>query len=275
MHAVSRDDEGVGDVVSTALEGVTEDVLVVNPTTATVRALLDELGTMDAPPAVRLFADAGLLKDLVDDFLVSSAIADLTTDGVLSIRTLETTPRNSLLVSPDAVTAVVDGGETVAGLSAADAGLVDDTYDHYDASWQSAPEFTLRTPPLSQVRTTLEAEIGPDAAADFDAALDALDAARGNGDGLDEVTVSLVVAARNDVLLYDVSKWGEDVGLASKATFSRTKTNLEEAGVIDTDKVPIDVGRPRLRLKLGDDDLVDLSVAELIVRVQDRVAAEA
>jgi len=275
MHAVSRDDEGVGDVVSTGLAGVSEDVLVVNPTTATVRALVDELGTMDSPPAVRLLADAGLMKDLVDDFLVASAVADLTTDGVLSIRTLETVPRNSLLVSPEAVTAVVDGGETVAGLSAADAALVDDAYDHYDASWQSAAEFTLRTPPLSQVRSTLEAEIGPETAADFDAALDALDAARGNGDGLDEVTVSLVVAARNDVLLYDVSKWGEDVGLASKATFSRTKTNLEEAGVIDTDKVPIDVGRPRLRLKLGDEDLVGLPVDELIDRVQDRVAGEA
>jgi hypothetical protein len=56
-------------------------------------------------------------------------------------------------------------------------------------------------------------------------------------------------------LLYDISKWGEDVGLASKATFSRTKTDLEEAGVVATEKVPIEVGRPRLRLRLGDDRL--------------------
>uniref|UniRef100_UPI001E507812 transcriptional regulator TbsP domain-containing protein n=1 Tax=Halegenticoccus soli TaxID=1985678 RepID=UPI001E507812 len=41
----------------------------------------------------------------------------------------------------------------------------------------------------------------------------------------------------------------------SKATFSRTKTRLEDMGLIDTEKVPIDVGRPRLRLKLGDDRL--------------------
>jgi len=63
------------------------------------------------------------------------------------------------------------------------------------------------------------------------------------------------VAARNGDLLYDISRWGEDVGIASKATFSRTKTRMEESGVIATEKVPIDVGRPRLRLRLGDERL--------------------
>ncbi|PWG73380.1 hypothetical protein DF186_23370, partial [Enterococcus hirae] len=74
---------------------------------------------------------------------------------------------------------------------------------------------------------------------------------------------SLLVAAKNDVLLYDISKWGEDVGIASKATFSRTKTKLEDMGLIDTEKVPIDVGRPRLRLKLGDDRLRDANTDQL------------
>jgi predicted transcriptional regulator len=77
------------------------------------------------------------------------------------------------------------------------------------------------------------------------------------------VTISLLVAARNEVLLYDISKWGEDIGIASKATFSRTKTRLEDLGLIDTEKVPIDVGRPRLRLKLGDDRLREADADQL------------
>jgi len=81
--------------------------------------------------------------------------------------------------------------------------------------------------------------------------LDSLETARGD-DRLDEVTVSLLVAAKNEALLYDISKWGEDTGVASKATFSRTKTQLEEKGLIETEKVPIEVGRPRLRLTLAD-----------------------
>jgi len=81
--------------------------------------------------------------------------------------------------------------------------------------------------------------------------------------------VSLLVAAKNEVLLYDISKWGEDVGIASKATFSRTKTKLEDNGLIATEKVPIDVGRPRLRLQLGDDRLREASADELAAVSQD------
>jgi hypothetical protein len=116
-------------------------------------------------------------------------------------------------------------------------------------------------------------DIGDDAAADFDAVLDSLQTARGDGDGLDEVTISLLVAAKNGELLYDISKWGEDIGLASKATFSRTKTQLEDRGLIDTEKVPIDVGRPRLRLKLGDDRLTEADADELASVAQSLIAS--
>ncbi|MFB6184704.1 MAG: DUF5821 family protein, partial [Haloarculaceae archaeon] len=70
----------------------------------------------------------------------------------------------------------------------------------------------------------------------------------------------------------DISKWGEDIGLASKATFSRTKTKLEDMGLIDTEKVPIDVGRPRLRLMLGDDRLSEADTDELASVAQSLLA---
>jgi hypothetical protein len=65
-------------------------------------------------------------------------------------------------------------------------------------------------------------------------------------------------------LLYDISKWGEDVGIASKATFSRTKSKLEESDLITTEKVPIDVGRPRLRLKFQNESLASAGPSEII-----------
>jgi predicted transcriptional regulator len=80
---------------------------------------------------------------------------------------------------------------------------------------------------------------------------------------LDEVGLSLLVAAKHEQLLYDISRWGEDTGVASKATFSRTKTHLEEQGLIETEKVPIDVGRPRLRLILGNERLREAGTEEL------------
>jgi predicted transcriptional regulator len=58
------------------------------------------------------------------------------------------------------------------------------------------------------------------------------------------------------------------VGIASKATFSRTKTKLEDMGLIGTEKVPIDVGRPRLRLKLANDDLRNAETDQLASAAQ-------
>jgi hypothetical protein len=70
---------------------------------------------------------------------------------------------------------------------------------------------------------------------------------------LDEIAVAIVAAAHSGALLNDLSTWAEEVGLASKATFSRKKQSLENSGIIYTEKVPIEVGRPKLKLRLADD----------------------
>ena len=93
-----------------------------------------------------------------------------------------------------------------------------------------------------------------------------------NDDTLDEVALTLLAAAAHEIQLYEISKWGEEVGLASKATFSRTKGRLEEQSVIATEKVPIDVGRPRLRLRLGD-QLRDEEISDLPAAAQEMLAS--
>ena len=102
--------------------------------------------------------------------------------------------------------------------------------------------------------------------------LDSVESIRSD-EGLDAVDMSLFVAAKHELLLYDISKWGEEVGVASKATFSRAKTNLEESGLIETEKVPIDVGRPRLRLLFGEDELENADIDDLPSVAQRLVSA--
>ncbi|MEF8774878.1 MAG: DUF5821 family protein [Haloarculaceae archaeon] len=256
-------EDSVEAVVAAGIREVEEDLLAVNPSRETIRALVETARDVESPPAVRLLAAEGPVKGVMDDFLVASVAADLVEEGSLAIRTVEAVPRNSLFVSEASVGALVTAGPRVAALTTTAGEFVSTAGDYYDDLWADADDYGLRTPAISTVRTSLGADIGEEAAADFDAILESLDSARGNGEGLDEVTISLLVAARNDELLYDISKWGEDVGLASKATFSRTKTRLEDTGLLDTEKVPIDVGRPRLRLKLGDDRLADADIDEL------------
>ncbi|PSQ60903.1 MAG: hypothetical protein BRD23_01250 [Halobacteriales archaeon SW_9_67_25] len=264
-------EETVAGVLSAGTEGAEDGLYLVNPSRDAIRGLVAVLTETDAPPAVRLFAAEGPLKDLAEDFLVASTVSDLVESGTLSVRTLSEVPTNTLLVSESSVVALVESGQRVAALATTDETFVGETRETYEARWAEAATFGLRTPARSTVMETLSADIGPDAAADFAAVLDALEAARGNGDGLDEVTISLLVAARHSELLYDISKWGEDIGLASKATFSRMKSQLEESGLLDTEKVPIDVGRPRLRLLPGD-DIASTDADELVATAQEKLA---
>jgi hypothetical protein len=241
-----------------------EELFVVNPSADSIEEIVHVATAYDGDlPEMKLLAGERVLKDVMDDFIIASNAADLVQGGSLALRTTEDPQENSLLVTDDRVVALVTAGDAVGGLVTDEDGFVGSAGDAYRAAWDGADEFNLRTPPLSRVKSSLQDEIGPDAEGDFEAVLASLDTARGDGQGLDEVTLSLLVAARNQELLYDISKWGEDVGIASKATFSRTKTRLEDNGIIDTEKVPIDVGRPRLRLKLGDDRLADADTDQL------------
>ena len=264
----------IEDILRSAFESADGELLIVDPSADVIESLV-ELGPSfegDLPP-LKLLADESLLKDVMDDFLIASSAADLVENGDLEIRSLESDADNSLLVTGERVVAVVTADDRVAGLTTEDAEFVATAFDTYTERFEAADEYNLRTPAISRVRETMEASIGDGPRADFDTVLSSLETARGDGEGLDEVTITLLVAAKNDVLLYDISKWGEDVGIASKATFSRTKTRLEELGLIDTEKVPIDVGRPRLRLKLGDERLVGTDAEGLASVAQSMIAS--
>ena len=261
--------DDVTELIDTACADVKEELLVVDPAADTVNEIVETAINRDDLPRLSLLVDERTLKDVTREFLVASRTADLVADGSLSIRLLPESVDNTLFVSDSRVLAVVAAGERVGALATDDAEFVTEVAETYRRTFADAEAYELRTPAISRVRETLDAEIGEETRADFDAVLAALDA---DGSTLDEVTVSLLVAAKNDVLLYDISKWGEDVGIASKATFSRTKTRLEDLGIIDTEKVPIDVGRPRLRLKLGDDRLVGVDTDEFAAVADDLVA---
>jgi len=265
-------DEQIEDTLGGLFEDARGPLYVVGPSTTVIEEFVTAGIEAENPPEIRLLAAESTLKTVVDDFLVAGHAADLVEDGILSLRTVETPPGNDLVVSEGDVSALVLAGHTSAALSTDDAGFVEDAHAFYEAAWEDAEEFALRTPPLSAVRTTLGSDISPEAESDFDAVLSSLETARGDGDGLDEVTISLLVAAKNEELLYDISKWGEDVGIASKATFSRTKTELEDLGLLDTEKVPIEVGRPRLRLKFGHEKLQNASSDELASVAQSLLA---
>lgn len=251
----------VADVLGEALETEGDSLFVIAPDAATIEALVEVLDD-DAPP-VRLLADPDTVKLVMSDFLTAGRAADHIEAGALEIRA-GNDGTNTLLITETSVVSIVRADDRVAGLTTDDEAFIESANERIGTAWERAEPYSLRTPSLARVRETLEAELGTATADDFDTVLSSLETAGENDDQFDEVTIALLVAAKNEDLLYDISKWGEDVGIASKATFSRTKTRMEELGLIDTEKVPIDVGRPRLRLKLADERLRNADADELV-----------
>jgi hypothetical protein len=267
----TRIEKNMADVCRAVLDGVTEELLAVGPSPAVIDGLVTTLGEREAAPTVRVLATESVLKEAVDGFTDAGVIADSVADETLSLRTSTARLDGPLLLTDERVVSLVTTDERVAGLGTDDEAFVGAARNEYADRWTDAEAFTLRTPPLSRVQETLEDEFGAAMAEDFDRMRLAL---ADTTSDLDEVDISLLAAAGNEALLYDISTWGETVGIASRATFSRKKTRLEERGLIVTEKVPIDVGRPRLRLLLGDDRLREADAGEMVDVAAELLAAQ-
>lgn len=256
------------ELLCSALEGESGEIFGVGFDEETTEALIEILKDLDEPPRVRLLARESVLKWVRNDFIRASAAAELIAAETLSLRATDDPFKNVLVVTEEQVVSVVPVGERVAGLVTDDTEFSESAREHWESVWETAEEFNLRTPSRARVEESLATAFDPGVESDFRTMLGVLSTARGDEDGLDEVVVGLLAAAKHEELLYDISKWGEDTGVASRATFSRTKNQLEEMGLIATKKVPIDVGRPRLRLLLGDERLRGVDADELVSAAQ-------
>ena len=226
-----------------------EPVLYINPRSTQIASLTEELTAAEDHPEIHLLAESNEIKDALNNFITASNIAELVEQDRLNIRTLTDPVQNTILATKSEIVVPLMGGHSV---SSSDRDLSSSLYSEFKSRFEDAESYRLRTPAISKVKQTFREDIGDDIADDLDEVLSNADEISNTTGYLDIIEVTLLLAARNEVLLYDISKWGEDVGIASKATYSRTKSALEDAGLIDTEKVPIDIGRPRLRLIASD-----------------------
>jgi hypothetical protein len=253
----------VAENLRTILADASGEVIAVGLDENATRELVEMLAESEELPNVRLLARDDVLKWLRDDFMLASTAAELREADVLELRAAAGRLGDTLLVTEEMVVSLLtpDDGQSAA-LVTDDEEFVEAVHKRWNDLWEDGEQFDLRTPTYSRVLETLADEFDSAMEADFETVLESI-ADMDTDDWLDEVAVSLLVAAKHEQLLYDISHWGEDADVASKATFSRKKTLLEEQGLLETEKVPIDVGRPRLRLLLGDERLREADADEL------------
>jgi len=245
-----------------------EPCLLIDPSATVLSAVAARVTDESAAlPEIRVSARRAVLKTIRNRLWPATALAEAAADGRLTARVVDEPAPTTVLTTADRVYALVDGGEGVAALATDTGRLVDEVRTASDGRFDDAEPFDFRRPPRSEMLAELADRVGETTATEFETAVDGADRIV----GLDAaVSLALVVAARNEELLYDLSAWSEDVSLASKATVSRQKSRLVDAGVLETEKQPIDIGRPRLRLVVDDDTLAATDAADLWPLVRDR-----
>jgi hypothetical protein len=245
--------DGPVETLSGLFEEASEPVYLTNASFPDVERLVDAVEEFEGSvPEIRVLAEVDVLRRVRRDFLLSSRAVNYVDEGTLAFGRRQPTDNTTLYVSGDLLYVPVHIDTEAATVVSDDAAFIGEAFDWSERNWDAAEDFDLRTPPLSAVRETMDAEFSEPAREDFDRVLDRASDARDRSE-LDEVMATLLVAAKHELLHYDVSKWGEDIGLASKATFSRKKGELEEMNVLTTRKEKLEMGRPRQRLTFTDD----------------------
>lgn len=263
----------VGKILRTLLTNENNAAMAVDFDEEWTRELVEMLANSEEPPQIRLLVREDVLKWLRDDFVLASTAAELVETDTLEIRAATERLDGGLVVTEETVVSLLTpDAEHSAALVTDDEGLVEAVRERWSGIWIDGETFDLRTPAYSRVLEMLGEEFDSEVESDFRTVLGSIES-MDDKDELDEIEVSLLVAAKHEQLLYDISHWGEDAGVASKATFSRAKTRLEEKGLLDTEKVPIDVGRPRLRLLLGEECLREADAEELARVAREMLAA--
>ncbi len=260
----------MADCVGTLLAAADSSVRVLTDDAAVVEAVVEaRYGGADGP-GIDLLCGSDSLKQLERDFVVGSKASELVAGDAVTLRSrVGDEPALPTLVCTDAaVVAVipVGGGEAVAApVEAADARTR--LTDLYRSLWAGAVPYSVDLPPYETMLSVAERTVGSAVREDFETAAGVVH--RGDGEvPLKPVALAVVVGARHEAFVADITEWAETTGIASQGTVSNVKNDLREVGVVETDEVAHGVGRPRQRLRFADECFASLSVEELVATVR-------
>lgn len=247
------------------------ELYVLHPHPTYLHTLVELATESDSPPELRILAERDVLSDFCDDFLLAGRAATLAEAGSLELRTCVRKDETPIIVGEDVYAPLLVGGVGTVDSVHGD-GFCSRVAENLPRRWERAEEFSLGVPSLRGFVTAAGDQFGHGVQADLWTTLSTADGIRERTE-FDPVTALVVVAARNELLYYELSRWAEEIGLTSRATVSRRKQSLEAYDVVHTEPVETKSGRTRQRLRL-DDGYADVarrsSVGELVSRIAGR-----
>lgn len=217
-----------GTTLSAVLKNTTEPLYLLRPSTEILDSIVRIVHENAETPPIHVLATENDLRSNRQAFSTATFTADLIEEGDLTLTPTAQSGQGTLLVSEEAIytVATVDEHQFVFGSTNVPTALVE-----YCSNCHGTQTFDLRTPGMTHLLESVEETFSVDIRDDLSAAIET--SANSDEVNLDEATIALLVASKNELLLlYNLSRWGEDIRLCSKATFSRTKTELEDHGII-------------------------------------------
>ena len=296
--ALDRWDGGLATAVESALAGRSGVVGVGVPLGLLPPVLAARRRTDDDEPW-RIACRPGAVDALGRALVLGTDVAEAVADGALELRmpgddAVSDDPPNADAAARSLAFATPDRVDAVAGPNA-DRTLLSETGDatvtaahraataRFEAATPAAVKMPPRTDLLAAAREVLDDRFADDLAA----VLDALDyGAVGRTGAVTDQTLLVALAARHDHLFRDLRRWvdgGESHGDASGREDDRVaiapgqeltadRRALVERELIESIKVPMGTGRPKLRLRAVDEVLLRARPSEVLSVLRGRFA---
>lgn len=237
---------------------ITEAVYVLRPGLDTLREL-PLLISDDRDTPLRVIAPEETLRGIDREYTKSCHLIEPVEQGVLMFRASDTT-QQSLIVSPDATSAVVSLNGSAEPLTAQDSEFADHAVSYAEEQWEAADEFKFRTPSEAAVKDAFADYIATDEFySTFHTIVSAMEqeavTQRPPGERLLSAThvyVSVVLAiAAESELVINVGQACESCGLTSRPSLNRLKNGLEDTGyIVAKTEDGMGKGRPPERLHI-------------------------
>ena len=239
----------------TAFRDAAPELVVPGLETLRASAGRDPLESPPALPTLTVLAGDRIFDAVTEGFHDASRLAALVEAGRVTLLTLAAPQPNPVLAGADGGCVLVENtaedepssGEPSRYRVGDDATL----RGRYDRIVETAEPWRLRTPSRHRVYGAFRERCGEPVAGDVIRLLDADPEPTADGPVSPRVR-AYVAGARHGALDRSLRRACEDAGLGSPSTFTRIKRRLLDAELVDTDRVPQPVGRPRERIVAGE-----------------------
>lgn len=231
-----------------------------------------ERATRDDP--WRLLLDPETADTLAYEFVLATAIEELRTAERLELRRVEDDDRlPRLIATPEWVFALPGGATTPYALRSESESTATGLYDHLASRFERGRATDLDEPGRAALLESAREAFRPAFVDDLEAALAGADRLQ-RGDPVDVRTLLVALAARHDLMFYELHEWSETIGVAPEPTFFGPKDELVAAELVGAIKIPDGSGHPPIRLWPVDTDLRECPAADLVAFLRRKLGVD-